>query len=162
MKQSRELKKLKKKQGRSLSVRSRYDYSILYIFSFQTVLSCFLLILGSFGCLNMDIRYHVCLWNLWPFLCIFFFLPDSSLALLALIMNNLSIPLFYEWLEYGPITESDYQKSHSCFLFIPPVLAHGCHLKWGSIRSWFSWFPLAISSVLALLLSLFFLFPYFW
>ena len=23
---------------------------------------------------------------------------------------------------------------------IPLVLAHGCHLKWGSIRSWFAWF----------------------
>ena len=78
------------------------------------------------------------------------FLSDSSLALLALFMNNLNIPLFYEWFEY--ITASDFQKSHSCFLLISPVLAHGCHLKWGSLRSWFAWSPLDISSVLALLL----------
>ena len=38
------------------------------------------------------------------------------------------------------LSEFDKQKSCSCFLRIPPVLAHGCHLKWGSTHSCFAWF----------------------
>ena len=48
----------------------------------------------------MDIRYYICLWNLRPFLC--FFLPSSSLALLALFMNNLCISLFMNDLNMDP------------------------------------------------------------
>ena len=74
---------------------------MLYIFPFQTILSCFLRILGSFGCLNVDIKYYVCLWNLRPFLCSLF-LSGSSLALLALFMNNLCISLFMNDLNMDP------------------------------------------------------------
>ena len=49
----------------------------------------------------MDIKYYVCLWNLRPFLCSLF-LSGSSLALLALFMNNLCISLFMNDLNMDP------------------------------------------------------------
>ena len=68
------------KQIRSSSVLSRYDYNMLHIFPFHTFRP-YLLILGSFWCLIVDIRYYACLWNLRPF----FFLCTLCLVLLWLL-----------------------------------------------------------------------------
>ena len=49
--------------------------------------------------------------------------------------------------------------------FVNPTcsLAHGCHLKWGSLYSFSAWFPfLFLLSLLCSYLFFFSLFPYFW
>ena len=121
----------KGKQIRSSTVLSRYDYNMLHIFPFHTFQPYLLLILGSFWCLIVDIRYCACLWNLRPFFIFYFmyFMSGSTLAYLDLFMDNLCISLFMNNLNMDSSLNLIIKDHAPTFFWFHPSLAHWQFMK---------------------------------
>ena len=115
------------KQIRSSPVLSRYDYNMLHIFPFHTFRP-YLLILGSFWCLIVDIRYYACLWNLRLFF-FMYFMSGSTLAPLALFLNNLCISLFMNNLNMDPSLNLIIKDHALTFFWFHHNLAHWQSMK---------------------------------